>query len=246
MQQEVQLAQTGSLVCVTQQHCFKGNTWFSHLSFGFPLGCEGSSLIACKLSLSRVEVPRPYNMDYENEGCLHEIFERQMKNTPPTATAVVSGDGRSVSFSELDDLTNVLATNLRHRGVKRNSAVGIYLERSLEYPLAYISILKAGGAYMPLELSYPETLLYSILEDAKPAAIITSEHLKEKLPNSVDLILLNEGWDERLEMENASKPALEELKTKLDDLAYIVYSSGTTGKPKGMRLCVTLKSAKYN
>ena len=184
-------------------------------------------------------------MDYENEGCLHEIFEQQMKNTPSTATAVMSGDGRSISFSELDHLTDVLATNLRHRGVKRNSAVGIYLKRSLEYPLAYIAILKAGGAYMPLELSYPETLLYSILEDAKPAAIITSENLKEKLPNSVDLILLNEGWDERLEKENAAKPALEKLKTTLDDLAYIVYSSGTTGKPKGMRL-ITTKSAKCN
>lgn len=196
-------------------------------------------------NFSQIEVPRLQNMDYENEGCLHEIFERQMKNTPPTATAVVSGDGRSVSFSELHHLTDVLARNLRHRGVKRNSAVGIYLERSLEYPLAYIAILKAGGAYMPLELSYPETLLNSILEDAKPAAIITSEHLKDKLPNSVDLILLNEGWDERLEMENTSKPALEKLTSKLDDLAYIVYSSGTTGKPKGMRL-ITLKSAKYS
>ncbi|KAL9971921.1 hypothetical protein ACROYT_G018144 [Oculina patagonica] len=173
-------------------------------------------------------------MDYKNEGCLHEIFERQMKNTPPTTTAVVNGDGRSLSFSELDRLTNVLATNLRHKGVKRNSAVGIYLERSLEYPLAYIAILKAGGAYMPLELSYPETLLHSILEDAKPTAIITSESLKEKLPSSADVILLDQGWDERLEKENASKPALEKVKSALDDLAYIVYSSGTTGKPKGI------------
>lgn len=183
-------------------------------------------------------------MDYENEGCLHEIFERQMKNTPPTATAVVSGDGRSLSFSELDRLTDVLATNLRHRGAKRNSAVGLYLERSLEYPLAYIAVLKAGGAYMPLELSYPETLLHSILEDAKPTVVITSEDLKEKLPRSVDVILLNQGWDERLEKENAAKPVLEKVKSTLDDLAYIVYSSGTTGKPKGN--AILYKSAKYN
>ena len=183
-------------------------------------------------------------MDYESEGCLHEIFERQVKNTPPTATAVVSGDGRSLSFSELDRLTDVLATNLRHRGVKKNSAVGLYLERSLEYPLAYIAILKAGGAYMPLELSYPETLLHSILEDAKPTTVITSENLKEKVPSSVDVILLNQGWDDRLEKENATKRVLEKVKSTLDDLAYIVYSSGTTGKPKGNE--ILNKSAKYN
>lgn len=182
-------------------------------------------------------------MDYENEGCLHEIFERQMKNVPSTTTAVVSGDGRSLSFSELDRLTNVLATNLRHKGVKRNCAVGIYLERSLEYPLAYIAILKAGGAYMPLELSYPEALLHSILEDAKPTAIITTESLKEKLPSSVDVILLSHGWDERLEKENTSKPALEKVKSTLDDLAYIVYSSGTTGKPKGIE-CYFIQECK--
>lgn len=157
-----------------------------------------------------------------------------MKKTSPTATAVVSGDGRSVSFSELDHLSYVLATNLRHKGVKKDSAVGLYLERSLEYPIAYIAILKAGGAYMPLELSYPESLLHSILEDAKPTAVITSEHLKEKLPNSVDAIVLNDGWGERLAKENESAgAALEKANSTLDDLAYIVYSSGTTGKPKG-------------
>ena len=172
-------------------------------------------------------------MEYESEGCLHEIFERQMKKTSPTSTAVISGDGRSISFSELNNLSDVLATNLRHKGVKRNSAVGLYLERSLEYPIAYIAILKSGGAYMPLELSYPETLLHSILEDAKPAAVITSEHLKERIPNSENVIVLNDGWEERLAKENENGPALEKVKSILDDLAYIVYSSGTTGKPKG-------------
>lgn len=173
-------------------------------------------------------------MEYESEGCLHEIFERQMKKTSPTATAVVSGDGRSISFSELNNLSDVLAANLRHKGVKRNSAVGLYLERTLEYPIAYIAILKSGGAYMPLELSYPESLLDSILEDAKPTAVITTEHLKEHLSNSANVIVLNDGWEERLEKENETGPALEKVKSTLDDLAYIVYSSGTTGKPKGI------------
>lgn len=173
-------------------------------------------------------------MDYESEGCLHEIFERQMKKTSPTATAVVSGDGRSISFGELNNLSDVLATNLRNKGVKKDKAVGIYLERSLEYPVAYVAILKAGGAYMPLELSYPENLLNSILEDAQPAAVITSEHLKDKLPKSANTVILSDGWEERLSKENERGLVLGKVKSELDDLAYIVYSSGTTGKPKGI------------
>lgn len=173
-------------------------------------------------------------MEYETEGCLHEIFVRQMKITQQTATAVVSDDGRSLSFSELDHLTDVLATNLRHKGVERNGAVGIFLERSLEYPLAYLAILKAGGAYLPLELSYPKTLLCSILEDAKPVAVITDASLKQRLPSSLEVIVLNEGWEEKLQEENSSKPHLKEVASTIDDLAYIVYSSGTTGKPKGI------------
>ena len=172
-------------------------------------------------------------MEYETEGCLHEIFVRQMKITQQTATAVVSDDGRSLSFSELDHLTDVLAKNLRHKGVERNGAVGIFLERSLEYPLAYLAILKAGGAYLPLELSYPKTLLCSILEDAKPVAVITDASLKQRLPSSLEVIVLNEGWEEKLQEENSSKPHLKEVASTIDDLAYIVYSSGTTGKPKG-------------
>lgn len=172
-------------------------------------------------------------MDYESEGCLHEIFERQMQKTSPTATAVVSGDGRSISFGELNNLSDVLATNLRNKGVKRDKAVGIYLERSLEYPVAYVAILKAGGAYMPLELSYPENLLNSILEDAQPTAVITSENLRDKLPKSANVVILGDGWEERLSKENERGPVLGKVKSELDDLAYIVYSSGTTGKPKG-------------
>lgn len=173
------------------------------------------------------------SMDFESEGCLHEIFERQMKETSPTATAVVSGDGRSLTFAELDELSDVLATNLRYKGVKKDKAVGLYLERSLEYPVAYLAILKAGGAYLPLELSYPESLLHSILEDAKPVAVITNERSRENLPLSVDAIVLSDGWEDRVAEENESGQHVEKVKSTLDDLAYIVYSSGTTGKPKG-------------
>lgn len=161
------------------------------------------------------------------------MFVRQAKKTP-LATAVVCDDGRSLTFSELDRITDTLATNLRHKGCKKDSTVGIYLERCLEYPIAYIAAFKAGGAYLPLELSYPEHLLRSILDDAKPVAVVTTESLKAKLPSFVPAIVVNEGWEKRLAEENDTlAPLPRPAQSHLDDLAYVVYSSGTTGRPKG-------------
>ncbi|XP_048589183.1 glycine betaine reductase ATRR isoform X2 [Nematostella vectensis] len=172
-------------------------------------------------------------MDYEKYGCLHEIFTRQALKTPEK-TAVVCDDGRHLNFSELNRLTDILASNLRHKGCGKDKVVGIYMERCLEYPIAYISALKAGGAYMPLELSYPENLLKSIFEDSSPVAIITTDELKSRLPSSVPVLVLSKGWDERLQKENKELGYLPPVESSLDDLAYVVYSSGTTGKPKGI------------
>ena len=81
-------------------------------------------------------------MEYEKEGLLHEMFQRQAKKTPDKI-AVVSQD-RQVTYKELDELTDVVAINLRIKGVQPDSVIGIYMERSLEYVIAYIAILKAG------------------------------------------------------------------------------------------------------
>ena len=174
-------------------------------------------------------------MDYEKEGSLHQMFVRQAEKTPDV-TAVVADDGRTLSFEELHRMTDVLAMYLRQKGCTIDSVVGIYMERSLEYPVAYIAALKAGGAYMPIELSYPEPLLLSIMEDAKPVAVITTLELKDRLPACVEVITLDDGWEQRLSEENEKFPPLSPVNVELDNLAYVVYSSGTTGRPKGKSL----------
>lgn len=82
-------------------------------------------------------------MDYESLGLLQDMFLRQARATPDKV-AVVSADGRQMTYRELDKVTDIMATNLRIRGVKPDSIVGIYMERCLEYVLSYIAILRAG------------------------------------------------------------------------------------------------------
>ncbi len=82
-------------------------------------------------------------MDYQKHGCLHEMFMGQAKATPDNV-AIVTADGRQMTFQQLDHVTDILATNLRIKGVIPDSIVGIYMPKILEYPVSYIAILKAG------------------------------------------------------------------------------------------------------
>jgi non-ribosomal peptide synthetase component F len=93
----------------------------------------------------------------------------------------------------------------------------------------------AGGAYMPLEVSYPSQLLTSVLEDSQPIAVCTKAPFFERLDGSSTLpILMDAGWFDRMQQENSKLSPLENhIQVSLDDMAYTVYSSGTTGKPKG-------------
>lgn len=111
------------------------------------------------------------------------MFARQAKATPD-AVAVVqeTEDGTAVlTYKQLDKLTDLLAGYLQKHGVKPDSCVGIYMERCTDYVISYIAILKAGGAYMPLDVSYPKTLLMDVFNDAQPALILTNETWESNL-----------------------------------------------------------------
>ena len=118
--------------------------------------------------------------DYEKQGLLHEMFRRQAKLTPDRV-AVIEATGRQMTFAELDRASDILADNLILKGVKPNTCVGIYLDKSLDYTVVYIAILKAGGAYLTLDISYPDLLLKSILEDSSPVAVVTDSSLAHRL-----------------------------------------------------------------
>nr|CAD7396297.1 unnamed protein product [Timema poppensis] len=179
-------------------------------------------------------IPLVNMADYEKLECLHQMFSRQAKSTPGSV-AVVTHDGKQMTFGELDKASDLLALKLRHLGVKRNTVVGILMERCLEYTIAYIGILKAGGAYMPLEISHPHPLMQSVLEDSAPVAVCTKSQFSQRLLGLVDpsRVLLMEGdWLEEL---TRLEVIPETVQVSLDDMAYTVYSSGTTGKPKGIQ-----------
>lgn len=169
--------------------------------------------------------------EYPRSACVHHLLEAQAQRTPG-ALAVQFGE-RSLSYAELDRRANQLAQLLQKQGVRRESLVGLCVERSLEMVVALLGILKAGGAYVPLDPAYPRDRIQHVLEDAHVQFLITQKELLKQLPSTTSkLICLDPDWQA---LEGESDVAVT-AEVDAGNLAYVIYTSGSTGKPKGVQL----------
>ncbi|HZY65268.1 MAG TPA: amino acid adenylation domain-containing protein [Rubrobacteraceae bacterium] len=165
-------------------------------------------------------------IDHANP-CLHRLFEEQARRTPQ-ASAVVDPQ-TSLTYEELDRRANLLAGYLRERGVGPDEVVGVYMDKRVEYVVACLAAMKAGGAFLPLEMAYPRSMIEEVLADAEPRVVLTQRRYEENLTESQARFCMDEGWEDGLDGGAASEP-----EPTLDNLAFVSYSSGTTGKPKGI------------
>ncbi|HEX2183846.1 MAG TPA: amino acid adenylation domain-containing protein, partial [Rubrobacteraceae bacterium] len=167
-------------------------------------------------------------MVHQAEMCLHELFEAQVHRSPQ-APAVEDVRTR-LTYEELDRKADLLASYLRDAGVRPGELVGVYMERRAEYVVACLAALKAGGAYLILELAYPPSLLLDVVADAGPRVILTQERYAENLPEETARLCMDEGWEEEIGVSGSEGSASVDQ----ENLAFVSYSSGTTGKPKGI------------
>lgn len=145
--------------------------------------------------------------------------------------AIEDGDTR-YTYAELDRKVEELSQRLREHGVVRDSLVGVLLPRSADYVIACLAALRAGGAFLVLELAYPPELLQDVVEDARPAVVVTYRAEVGKFKSAMSLIVLDES---NTVVQNGSTQLQPlPLDTDLERLSFVAYSSGTTGKPKGI------------
>jgi amino acid adenylation domain-containing protein len=176
------------------------------------------------------EVWNQTSVAYPSARCVHEMFEEQARIRPDALAA--ESDGRKLTYRELDQRAERLAEQLRIHGVRSNSLVAIYLERSIEMLVGLLSVWKAGGAYVPIDPEYPLERVRFMLEDTKAVVVLTHKHLSGALPSSDAAILhLDAEWDS---VAAGADRCAEHPLPSPDRLAYVIYTSGSTGRPKGV------------
>ncbi|MBO6508086.1 MAG: amino acid adenylation domain-containing protein [Roseibium sp.] len=166
---------------------------------------------------------------YGYQGGLVAMMEKQVHETPDHPALIFKE--QVLSYAEFNARVNRLARQLREKGVGRDKFVALFMDRSLEMVIGLWAAIKAGGAYVPLNTEDPSGRLTEIIEDCKPVAVLTQDHLRDKIETDVsEVIVLPEGGD----VDPGADGRDLGIEISANDLAYMIYTSGSTGKPKGV------------
>ena len=155
------------------------------------------------------------------------LFQRAAASNAEEIAAVYGGE--SLTYRELDERSNQVASLLLENSVSENSSVGLCIERSFEMLIGIFGILKAGCYYVPLDTVYPREHFQYVLTDSNTAVVLTSTAKIDLLPELPDR--------ETVCFEGLKDGSSSPFKLpRPEQTAYVIYTSGSTGQPKGVRI----------
>ncbi len=148
------------------------------------------------------------------------------------STALQFGS-RSLTYKELNKLSNRISHYLIEKEIERGDRVGICLERSVEMIACIIGILKSGAAYVPLDPNYPAERLGMMKEDANLSLLITHEAFSDQFDMAAGDAIL---WEDTAAAVEACSDSSPSVPVDAEDTAYVIFTSGSTGRPKGIAM----------
>jgi len=167
---------------------------------------------------------------YPRDVSVQSLFEQQVE-LRPDAIAVQCGT-ECLSYAELNLLANRIASRLRQLDVGVDVPVGVLLERSPMMIAAWLGVLKAGGAYVPLDPEYPEARLENMLADSSASVLLTHSGLTQRVAEFAgEQVCLDLAW-----LGGMAADPIEPVAAEPEALAYIIYTSGSSGDPKGVAI----------
>ncbi len=160
------------------------------------------------------------------EFLLHELFEQQVDKTPHKPAVLTSRS--TLTYAQLDRRANHVAHELRARGIGPDKLVPIVMEKGWEQIVAVFGVLKAGGAYVPLDAAGSDERLRKMIQDSDARVVLTQAKYETSASwaTGVDVLVVR---DEPLDRDIERLPSLQTP----HHLAYVLYTSGSTGQPKG-------------
>jgi len=163
---------------------------------------------------------------------VHELVAARASRTP-AATAVVCG-GRTLTYSAVEERARRFARTLRRRGARPEARVAVCLERSLDLPVVLLGILESGAAYLPLDPGSPPDRLRRLVDESRPALVVTERALRGRLPAGAAPHVIEIDAPSPPVGSAAADPPPPPVAP--DHLAYVIYTSGSTGAPKGVQV----------
>lgn len=160
---------------------------------------------------------------------VHRQFEMQAERTPDAIAVTLGQD--SLTYRELNQRANQLACHLQTCGVGPEKIVSLCVGRSIDMIVGLLGILKSGAAYLPLDPTYPVERMAFMLKDSGAHLVLTQQRFLERLPTpGMRVVCLDTGWDNAAEADETNLTS----SAAPDQLAYVLYTSGSTGEPKGV------------
>jgi amino acid adenylation domain-containing protein len=167
---------------------------------------------------------------YPKEKPLHQIISETAAQYPNSIALKFNNE--ELTYKQLNQKANQMAAVLIENGVKPNDKVAISLDRSAELVVALLAIIKAGATYIPLDPVFPINRINYMLEDSAAVVLLTSKNYRGQYVSNAKEIIL----EEVLLTLSAYPTTDPEVEVKGEDLIYILYTSGSTGQPKGVQI----------
>src|SRR5438093_9706944 len=162
----------------------------------------------------------------------HEIFEDQARARPDSIAALHGS--KQLTYGELNARANQVARALLARGLTREGVVGVVTERNLDWMIAVLAIFKAGGAYLPIEPHFPSERIARTLSRAGCRLVLTERGSTAMLDQALESLSgVQTLYVDAVHEENHADGDLG-IRVAPDQLAYIYFTSGSTGEPKGV------------